>query len=166
MEGLWNTLLFYPFLNILFLLYKIFGSNIGLAVIALTILVRILLGPALKKQVAMTKKMGMLKPRLEELKKKYGKNPEKLSQEQLKLYKEVGYNPLGCFATMLPQFIILFAIIQAIPALTSSNLTGLYPFVKDFVTGGSATFTVNTMFLGVDLSKSFNDIINACNCIP
>lgn len=162
---MWNTLIFYPFLNILFVLYRIFGNNLGIAVIVLTVLIRLVLSPAVKKQTEMTKKMSSLKPRLEELKKKYKNNSEQLAKEQMKLYKEVGYNPLGCFATFLPQIIILIAIFQAIQVITSNSIEGLYPFVKDFVMGGADQFIVNTNFLGIDLAKAFNGIVEASGAI-
>lgn len=163
---MWDTLVFHPFLNVLFVLYHIFGDNLGIAVIVLTILIRLALTPAMRKQTEMTQKMASLKPKLEELKKKYAKNQEKYAQEQMKLYKEVGYNPLGCLVSFLPQFVVLIAIYQAIQVITSSNIEGLYPFVKDFVTGGAASFVVNTSFLGIDLAKNFNQLIADCNCIP
>ena len=59
--------------------------------------------PLVKKQTKMTKQMAMLKPELDKLQKKYGNDKEKLAQEQIKLYKRIGYNPLGCFVTFIPQ---------------------------------------------------------------
>lgn len=105
----------------------------------------------------MTKKMSSLKPQLDELKKKYKNNPEKLSQEQIKLYKKVGYNPLGCFVSFLPQLLILSVLIQVIRNVTGGELDGIYPFVSNWLNDG-ATLAINTNFLVWDLTSSYNEL--------
>jgi YidC/Oxa1 family membrane protein insertase len=105
----------------------------------------------------MTKKMGQLKPELEKLNKKYANNKEMLSKEQMKLYKKVGYNPLGCVGTLIPQLIILSVLIGVIRALTDSNLDGLYDWVRDIV-GITNGFAINTNFLFWDLTASYNSM--------
>ena len=111
----------------------------------------------MNKQREMTKKMASLKPQLDQIQKKYKNNPEKLSQEQVKLYKKVGYNPLGCFVTFLPQLIILSVLIQVIRNVTGGTLDGIYPFMESWLNGG-ASLSINTQFLIWDLTKSYNDI--------
>ena len=152
---LWNTLLFNPVLNGLILLYHCLGDNLGLAILAIAVVVRIFLTPLVKKQTEMTKKMSNLKPELEKLQKKYANNKEKLSEEQIKLYKRVGYNPLGCIGTMVPQLIILSVLIGVIRAVTESNLDGLYTWVRELV-GISNGYVINPQFLFLDLTKSYN----------
>jgi len=156
LSTLWNTLLFNPVLNILVLLYHYLGDNLGLAILAIAVIVRIFLTPLVKKQTEMTKKMANLKPELEKIQKKYANNKEKLSQEQMKLYKRVGYNPLGCVGTFVPQLIILSVLIGVIRAVTDSNLDGLYELVRELV-GISNGYIINPEFLfGIDLTKSYN----------
>ena len=104
----------------------------------------------------MTKKMSSLKPQIDALQKKYKNNPEKLSQEQIKLYKKSGYNPLGCLVTFIPQLIILSVLIQVIRNVTTGDLNGIYPFVTNLLNGG-ASLAINTKFLMWDLTKSFNN---------
>jgi YidC/Oxa1 family membrane protein insertase len=111
----------------------------------------------MKRQTDMTKKMSSLKPQIDALQKKYKNNPEKLSQEQIKLYKKVGYNPLGCLVTFIPQLIILSVLIQVIRNVTAGDLNGIYPFVTNLLNDG-ASLTINTKFLIWDLTKSFNDL--------
>ncbi len=152
---IWNTVLFNPVLNTVILLYHYLGDNLGLAILAIAIVTRLILTPLVKKQTAMTKKMANLKPELEKLQKKYANNKEKLSQEQMKLYKRVGYNPLGCIGTFVPQLIILSALIGVIRAVTDSNLDGLYTWVRDLV-GISNGYMINPEFLFWDLTKSYN----------
>jgi YidC/Oxa1 family membrane protein insertase len=154
---IWNNIVYYPILNLLLAFYALFGNNLGLAIIAIAIVFRLLLVPLMNKQREMTKKMASLKPQLDQIQKKYKNNPEKLSQEQVKLYKKVGYNPLGCFVTFLPQLIILSVLIQVIRNVTGGTLDGIYPFMESWLNGG-ASLSINTQFLIWDLTKSYNDI--------
>lgn len=105
----------------------------------------------------MTKKMATLKPQIDALQKKYANNQEKLAQEQMKLYKTAGYNPLGCVGTMIPQLFILYALIGVIRVVSSNDLEGIYPFIQDWVFGGQ-DMVLNTQFFFWDLTRSFNDL--------
>ena len=154
---IWNNIIYYPILNLLIVFYDLLFDNLGLAIIVIAILVRLVLIPLMKRQTDMTKKMSSLKPQLDALQKKYKNNPEKLSQEQIKLYKKVGYNPLGCLVTFIPQLIILSVLIQVIRNVTTGDLNGIYPFVTNLLNDG-ASLTINTKFLIWDLTKSFNDL--------
>ena len=155
---IFRTILTEPILNIMVVLYHVLFSNLGLAIIAIAIISRLALIPLTKKQTEMTRKMADLKPQLDKLQKKYANNPEQLSKEQMKLYKKVGYNPLGCIGTLIPQIIILSVLIGVVRAITSNNTEGIYDFVLNWVSGGTGEFVVNPIFLGLDLTQSYNDI--------
>jgi YidC/Oxa1 family membrane protein insertase len=105
-----NTILTYPILNLMIVLYHVLFNNLGLAVIAIAVISRLVLIPLSKTQIEMSNKMAELKPELDKLQKRYKNNPQKLSQEQMKLYKKVGYNPLGCIWTLIisKEYIILY----------------------------------------------------------
>ena len=105
----------------------------------------------------MRKKMADLKPKLDELNKKYANNQEKLAQEQVKLYKNVGYNPLGCFTSFVPQILILSVLSRVIRAITSGNLDGIYPFVKNIFYNGEDV-VINSKFIIWDLTKSYTNV--------
>jgi YidC/Oxa1 family membrane protein insertase len=81
----------------------------GLAIIALVVAVRVLLHPlSMKSQIAMqrvSKQMQALKPELDALKTRYGNDPKKMQEEQIRIYRERGINPLGCAGGMLPTFL-------------------------------------------------------------
>jgi YidC/Oxa1 family membrane protein insertase len=154
---IWNNVIYYPILNLLIVFYDLLFDNLGLAIIVMAILIRLVLIPLMKRQTEMTKKMSSLKPEIDALQKKYKNNPEKLSQEQIKLYKKVGYNPLGCLVTFVPQLIILSVLIQVIRNVTTGDLNGIYPFVTNLLNDG-ASLRINTKFLIWDLTKSFNDL--------
>jgi YidC/Oxa1 family membrane protein insertase len=155
---IWNSILFHPFLNILVSLYQLLGHNLGWAVIVIAVLIRLVLSPAMKSQTEMSKKLAAMKPKLDKLQKDYANNPQKLSEEQMKLYKESGYNPLGCFASFLPQILVLYAMIQVINVVTNNNFDGLYPFVKDWVFGTSVP-AIDTNFYFISLTQTYNGVI-------
>lgn len=92
-------------------------ASYGLAIILLTIILRVLLYPLTKKQMQSMKAMQEIQPQLKELQEKYGKDREKLSQKQMELYKEAGVNPaMGCLPLLL-QMPILFAFYYALISL-------------------------------------------------
>lgn len=94
---------------ILELFYKIV-PNWGVAIILMTILLKIILFPLSKKQSLSSIKMQEVQPRMQELQTKYKNQPEKLNAEMAKLYKETGYNPASGCLPMLIQFPILIAM--------------------------------------------------------
>ena len=90
-------------------IYKVV-RNWGVAIIVLTLLLRLALFPLSKNQSMGTLKMQEIQPRTQELQEKYKNDQQKLNMEMQKLYKEVGYNPMsGCLPLIL-QFLILFAM--------------------------------------------------------
>jgi YidC/Oxa1 family membrane protein insertase len=149
-----NADLYYPVLNLMVALYHLFGNNLGLAIVAIAIIFRIILIPFTKSQTDMSKKMASMKPQLDILQKKYANNKEKLAQEQMKLYKKVGYNPLGCIVSLVPQLIILSVLIGVLRAVTNNTLEGLYPFIKEWALGAGDVF-ISTKFIVWDLARQF-----------
>ncbi len=90
-----------------------FSHNWGIAIILLTILIKILLFPITHKSFESTGKMQALSPKVEELKLKYKSNPQKLNQEMAALYKREGVSPLGgCLPLLLqlPIFLSLYLL--------------------------------------------------------
>lgn len=84
--------------------------NWGVAIILLTILIKVILQPFSKKSLESTSKMQALNPQMEELRAKYKDNPTKLNQEMGELYKREKINPLGGCLPMLLQFPIFIAL--------------------------------------------------------
>ena len=86
-------------------------ANYGVAIILITLAIKIVLYPLTVKQIKGMKAMQDLQPKMKELQTKYKDKPEKLQQEMIKLYKETGVNPMaGCLPLVLqmPIFIIIF----------------------------------------------------------
>lgn len=153
--AIWETLFYQPILNSLLVLYGLLWDNLGLAIIVFTIFIRAILFPFMKSQYDSSRKLREIQPELKKIQKKYSRNPKKAQEEQMKLYKKVGYNPLGCFFSMIVPLPFLIAIYQAIRALSSGEaIADIYPFVLDFL-GVNGDFTINTMFLGIDLSLAY-----------
>jgi YidC/Oxa1 family membrane protein insertase len=92
-------------------------ASYGLAIILVTVLIRVLLYPLTKKQMESMKKMQAIQPKMKELQEKYGKDREKLSQKQMELYREEGVNPAGGCLPLLIQMPILFAFYYALLTL-------------------------------------------------
>ncbi len=91
------------------MIYKLV-HNWGLAIIVLTVILKIILFPLNRKSALGTLKMQELQPQMQALQEKYKDNPQKMQEESAKLYKAVGYNPAsGCLPIVL-QMIILFAM--------------------------------------------------------
>ncbi len=90
-------------------------SSYGIIIIILVFIIKIILSPLTYKSHIQMAKTKALKPELDELKKKYGGDMQKMQAEQMKLYSQVGVNPLSGCIPMLLQMPILFAMFQFIP---------------------------------------------------
>jgi len=110
----WEVIIQQPVINILVVLSYYLANSFGLAIIALTIIVNVLMLWLTLKQIWAMKAMQTLQPKIAELQKKYAKDRQKLSQEQMRLYKESGMNPAGCLLPMLIQMPIWIALFQSI----------------------------------------------------
>jgi YidC/Oxa1 family membrane protein insertase len=84
--------------------------NYGVVIILFSILTSLLFYPLTFKSTKSMRDMAALKPRLEALKQKHAKDPQKLSEATMKLYKEAGVNPLGGCLPLLLQMPIFFAL--------------------------------------------------------
>jgi YidC/Oxa1 family membrane protein insertase len=93
----------------LLIFYKLI-PNYGIAIILLTLTVKILFFPLTKKSSAATLRMQALAPKIKELQTKYKDNPQKMNAEMAEFYKKEGYNPLSGCLPMLLQIPIFFAM--------------------------------------------------------
>ena len=158
MTDLWYLIIVDPTLNGLIALSGALPKQVqfGLAIILLTVAVRLILLPVSKRQLKSTKAMQSLQPKMQELQKKYGKNKQKLQQETMKLYKESGVNPIGCMGPMLIQFPVWIALYQSIMralATTPENLLDLSQRLYSWQAVSHA-LPLNNNFLWLDLSGS------------
>jgi YidC/Oxa1 family membrane protein insertase len=161
MIEVWHLIIGNPVLNVLIALSHLLSGSFGLAIIALTIIVRLISWPLTKRQLNSSKALQDMQPKMQELQKKYDKNKQKLQQEMTKLYKEAGVNPLGCLWPMLIQFPIWIALYQAIMralATTPENLLDLAHRLYSWDIVNQA-IPLKSHFLGLDLGSSGNFIL-------
>ena len=104
--------------------------NYGVAIILLTVLIKILFFPLTQKSFESTSKMSMLSPKIEELKKKHQGKPEKLNQEMMALYRKEGVNPVGGCLPLLLQMPIFFALFELLN--NAFDLRGA-PFIAPWI---------------------------------
>jgi YidC/Oxa1 family membrane protein insertase len=152
---LWNEVVTRPMTNSLLLLYVLLASNLGLAIIAFTVVVRGLTYPLVVRQLRQTRKLQALQPRIKELNERHKNNPQVRGQEMMKLYREMGVNPIGCLGPMviqMPIFIGLFWAINNVLPFTPENLAGLSGRMYGWLPHLDAIVPVNRGFLGMDLA--------------
>src|SRR5579862_4209530 len=93
------------------------GLTWVLTIVVLVVLLRLLLLPLFVKQMHSQRKMLALAPQMQELRKRYKNDKQKLNEEMMKLYRENGINPLGgCLplVAQLPLFWALFNVLRGI----------------------------------------------------
>lgn len=115
------------FISLLEWLYDLTAAigfpNWVLTIFLFTVIVKILFQPFMNKQMRSTRKMQLLAPEVEDLKRRYGNNQQKLSMETMKLYKEHGASPTAGCLPLLLQMPILIALFNAIRAYTPEDMS-------------------------------------------
>jgi len=101
-------------------------GNFGVAILMLTVLVRLLIWPVHSKAHSVSKQMSQLTPKIQALKEKYPDDPQKLQQEQMRLWSEYGINPMG---GCLPAFIQLPIFLGYFRMLSSAAELRHEPFM-------------------------------------
>lgn len=128
-------------------MHNISGSW-GLAVILLTIFVRICLWPIHAKSTMTMKRMGLLGPLMKELQEKNKDNPQQQQMEVMKLYKEYGVNPLGgCLPLFLqfPIFIGLYSVLEVAAELRGQSFWWVRDLAAADTQGHFMGFPVNPL---------------------
>jgi len=148
MKAFIKLILYRPLFNALMLLVFIMpGNNVGLAIIVLTIIVRLILMPSSLKAMHQQRRMQELQPEIQALQEKYKDDRAKLAEELTRYYKENKINPLGSCLPLLIQLPILIILYYVfINGLSTERFDLLYDWMP-------RPDTVKTMFLGLDLSK-------------
>jgi YidC/Oxa1 family membrane protein insertase len=144
------------FVNILLLIYKFVGGNFGVAIILFTILIRLVTHPLMASQIKSSTKMTEFQSskQWQDIQKKYKDDKEKLAQEQMNLYKELGISP---FASCLPTFIqfpIIIALYQSIMRAMAASPTQLLVLTRVVSPLFNSLFHVNMADL-VPLNSKF-----------
>jgi len=133
MGNLFNTYLYEPILNLLILIYNALPiEDIGIAIIIITVIIRLALWPLQKKQIQAQKKMKELQPKMSEINKKYKGDAQKRGQEMMKLYKKHNANPASSCLPLLVQLPILWAVFRVFrDGFKIETMEKLYSFVAN-----------------------------------
>lgn len=118
---MWQTFLVNPILNLLVFFYQILFQNLGLAILVMTVALRVVLIPLTLPTLKAAQKQKDLAPGLKRLKEKYKDNKEKLARAQMELYRQHGVNPAaGCLPQIL-QLVVLIALYQVFIQVLSND---------------------------------------------
>jgi YidC/Oxa1 family membrane protein insertase len=158
---MWEEIIIKPFINILLLINSTIG-NFGVAIILFTLLIKVVTHPLTVRQIkGMSATQELNKdPRMVALQAKYKNDKEKLQAETMKLYQEMGINPLsqlgGSCLPLLIQFPIMIGLYQS---LTQSNPTtplelvtlskNIYPWLHNI----ASVVPINSQFLWMDIGQ-------------
>jgi len=147
LTNIWNTILYQPLLNALaFLVSIIPGGDVGIAVIVLTIIVKIALFPLSQKSIESQAEMNILTPEINKIKAS-GASKEEQAKQTFDLYKKHNTNPFSGCLLVLIQIPVIFALYYVF--LKGINFEGglLYSFMK-------IPPHINMIFLGfLDITK-------------
>ncbi len=110
---LWTHGLVIPMTNFLVLIARLSFGYFGVAIIMFTLVIRAVTWPLTRQQLHATRSMQAAQPRIQAIQKTH-KDPKRRSEETMKVYRELGVNPLGCVWPMLIQFPIWIALYQSI----------------------------------------------------
>ena len=135
-----------------------FCGDWGLAIIILTLIVRLLIMPLMTRSTRSSAKMQVLQPKLQELQERYADDPERLQKEMSKFYAENQFNPLGgCLPILLqmPIFFALFGVIRSVGELAGGTAS-FYNIVPDLSVGprdviASAGWGAAAVYIFLDL---------------
>lgn len=152
---MFETLFYQPVLNLLVVLYDVIpGNDLGIAIILLTIIIKLLLYPLSKKSIESQKKLNEIQPEIEEIKKKHKNDREALGRETLELYKRRKINPFSSCLPLLIQLPFLFAVFRVFRnGLANGSLNLVYSFIP-------RPDHIKTLSLGVfELSAPHNIVL-------
>lgn len=145
-----------PMTSVLEWFYGMTG-NYGWAIIALTVVVRIVILPLTVYQMKSMKRMQEVQPLMKEIQTQYKDQPEKMNQEMMKLYREQKVNPFSGCLPLLIQMPFLYAIFAVLNAIKLEENAMFLGFNLDMPYWPLAILTVLSMFAQSWLSGAGND---------
>lgn len=149
MSYIFQTFFYQPILNLVIFLYNIIpGNDLGVAIILLTIIIKLALLPLSKQSIKSQKSLQDLQPKIDEVKKKYANNKEEMGKAMLELYKANKVNPFSSCLPLLIQLPFLLAVFRVFSlGFENGALDLVYPFI-------ARPEIINSMAFGfLDLAK-------------
>jgi len=144
LTGFFNLILYRPLFNVLVIFYQYLpGHDFGIAVIALTVLIRLLLYPIMVQSIRSQKQLQETQPRIQEIQNKYRDNKQKQAKATMELYQKAKINPFSGCLPLLIQLPILLALYQLFwRGFQPDQLAFLYSFIP-------SPGTIDPYFLGI-----------------
>jgi YidC/Oxa1 family membrane protein insertase len=164
---MWDTIIVTPMTNILLLIYAFVG-NFGVAIILFTLLIKVVTHPLMANQIKSAARMQelMQSEEWQKIQTKYKEDKEKLAQEQMRIYKEQGVNPLGSCLPTLIQLPVIFGLYQSINRVMGASPLQLIDLVRSITdplwawlgeavpaAALGALLPINTQFLWMNLGQ-------------
>jgi YidC/Oxa1 family membrane protein insertase len=143
----WHTFFYDPIYNgLVFILDILPSADVGIAIILITVVVKLVLFPISVKAVRTQIVMKQIEPELNAIKKKYEKNKQEQAQKMMQLYKDKEINPFSGILLLFIQLPVIFALYWIFfkGGLPEVNVDILYSFV-----GIPALTSESMMFLGI-----------------
>jgi len=147
--NIFDAIIYQPLFNALVSLYQWLG-DFGFAVVALTVLIRLVLYPLAAESIRVQKVTALIQPKMKEIQEKYKNEKEKQAMLMMQLWKENKINPLSSFLFLLVQLPILWGLyLVFFNGFKDGSLAMLYGFVAN-------PGTINPLFFGaINLAASF-----------
>jgi len=151
---LYQEIFYRPILNALVFLYQtVAGHDLGLAIIFVTILIRLLLFPFFHKGAKQQMLMQRIQPKVKKIQETHKDDRDKQAQALMELYKEHGVNPFSSFLLLIIQLPVLITLYRIfLSGLGPQQFASLYSFVH-------APSSVNAVLLGILDLKARNVIL-------
>lgn len=154
---MWDAIIIKPFVNVLLWIYSLVG-NFGIAIILFTILIRLITHPLMVSQIKGATAMQELQKNKKwlDIQEKYKGDKEKLAQEQMALYKELGISPFASCLPTLIQFPIIIGLYQAVVqamAATPIELLNLVRHIYPGILNAATLIPLHSRFLWMDLGQ-------------
>jgi YidC/Oxa1 family membrane protein insertase len=149
--GAFNTILYQPLFNALILLYEyIPGNDFGIAIIAFTLIIKVIFYPLGSQGIKAQKSLQDIQPKIKELQEKFKDDKSQQAKEMMDLYKKEKINPFSGCLPLLIQLPILITVYQIFwRGIGPEQLDYLYSFIPH-------PGVINQSFLGlIDLSQPF-----------
>ena len=160
MQNIFTILFYQPLFNLLIWIYSILpGHDLGIAILLLTVVVKIALLPFSLAQISAQRAMQELQPHLSELKEKHKEDKQALAQAQMALFSEKKINPLASCLPLLIQLPFLFALFYVLSEGLKNG--GQYELLYSFVANPGR---LNETFLGLfSLTANHNILLAIIN---
>jgi len=154
---MYTTFIFDPIFNLFLWLIQTSAFSIGLAIVFLTIAVRLALYIPMHRSMMHSKSMQELQPKIQEVRNKYKDDQQELAKKTMALYKEHGVNPFSSCLPIILQIPILLAVfgVLRLDFTDPTILSHAYETFKGFDLAA-----MNLDFLGFDMTKTISEGVN------